>query len=271
MTIGIYKITNNINGMFYIGQSIDIDKRWIHHNCVGSQSVKIRNALRKYGRDNFTLSVLEELSREQLTEREQFYLDALDPFGSRGYNICRKANAGPGNKGVPKTGKSAKGAGNKNNVPVECFDENGKRVAEYHNVLSAAEAHNIDKMGIFNCLAGRSRVAAGLFWSRKGELPNIRQKQSRTISAENLEKMAAAKAKLNRKREYRPAPNRVAVVGTHTRTGETVTYGSMRSAAIDMGVSLSAISQATKIGVIIKGYSWCVTESLGSSGLSSTE
>jgi group I intron endonuclease len=271
MTIGIYKITNNINGMFYIGQSIDIDKRWIHHNCVGSQCVKIRNALRKYGKDNFTLSVLEELSREQLTEREQFYLDALDPFGSRGYNICRKANAGPGNKGVPKTGKSAKGAGNKNNVPVECFDENGKKVAEYHNVLSAAEAHNIDKMGIFNCLAGRSRVAAGLFWSRKGELPNIRQKQTKkgqTLSAEQVLQMSLSRKGIP---TGRAALNRVAVTGTHTLTGETVTYDSMLAAGSDMGVSLQAIRAATKTGITVKGYSWQVTENPGSSGLSAVE
>ena len=29
--IGIYKITNNINGKIYIGQSIDIKERWKQH------------------------------------------------------------------------------------------------------------------------------------------------------------------------------------------------------------------------------------------------
>lgn len=29
--IGVYKITNNINGKVYIGQSININKRWKEH------------------------------------------------------------------------------------------------------------------------------------------------------------------------------------------------------------------------------------------------
>lgn len=31
MTCGIYKITNNINGKIYIGQSIDIERRFKQH------------------------------------------------------------------------------------------------------------------------------------------------------------------------------------------------------------------------------------------------
>ena len=31
MSIGIYKIENLINGSIYIGQSIDIEKRWSTH------------------------------------------------------------------------------------------------------------------------------------------------------------------------------------------------------------------------------------------------
>ena len=29
--IGIYKITNNVNGKIYIGQSVNIEKRWKDH------------------------------------------------------------------------------------------------------------------------------------------------------------------------------------------------------------------------------------------------
>ena len=29
----IYKITNNINGKVYIGQSVDIEKRWSTHKA----------------------------------------------------------------------------------------------------------------------------------------------------------------------------------------------------------------------------------------------
>ena len=33
MSIGIYKITNILNGKIYIGQSVDIEKRWSTHRA----------------------------------------------------------------------------------------------------------------------------------------------------------------------------------------------------------------------------------------------
>lgn len=256
MTTGIYQITNNINGMFYIGQSVDIDKRWIHHNCKGSQCVKIRNALRKYGRENFTLTILEELERERLTEREQFYLDALDPFGPRGYNICRVAGCGPSQKGVAKTGRCKKGPDNKGNVPVACFTEDGILVAEYYNVISAAEAHNIDRMGIFNCLAGRSRVAAGLFWARKGETPVIREKHTRLgmkTPPETREKISNA---ARRRETNNGGLNAFSVYGVHTDTGERVDFLSGKEAAAAVGCSPAAISRALRTGYTVKSHKW---------------
>ena len=35
MSIGIYKIENLINHKKYIGQSIEIERRWINHKYLG--------------------------------------------------------------------------------------------------------------------------------------------------------------------------------------------------------------------------------------------
>lgn len=77
--IGIYKITNNINGKIYIGQSIDIDKRWREHKRRAQVPNKeyekyLYRAFRKYGIDNFTFEILEECSRDQLNDRENYYI-----------------------------------------------------------------------------------------------------------------------------------------------------------------------------------------------------
>ena len=61
--IGIYKITNKINGLSYIGQSVHIERRFIEH-CLPSKTSKISCAIQKYGKDNFDFSVLEECSQE---------------------------------------------------------------------------------------------------------------------------------------------------------------------------------------------------------------
>lgn len=91
---GIYKITNNINGKFYIGSSNDIKNRWYQHkkklNSEEHGNPHLQKAWILYGGDNFVFEVIEECSPETRFEREQFYLNALNPFDDNGYNIVRK-------------------------------------------------------------------------------------------------------------------------------------------------------------------------------------
>jgi len=84
--IGIYKITNLVNGKVYIGQSRDIEKRWNKHRWASHNS-HLRAALDKYGFENFSFEILEETTQDTLNEREEYYVklyEATDPL--RGYN-----------------------------------------------------------------------------------------------------------------------------------------------------------------------------------------
>lgn len=89
--IGIYKITNLINGKIYIGQSVKIKNRWQQHK----QEVKsnrtntlLYNAMRKYGLDNFSFEVIEECDKDQLNEREIYWISYYDSFNKeKGYNM----------------------------------------------------------------------------------------------------------------------------------------------------------------------------------------
>ena len=61
---GIYKITNLINNKIYIGQSVDIKKRWATHKrqafIKGKEYDKyLYRAIRKYGIDNFSFEIIE--------------------------------------------------------------------------------------------------------------------------------------------------------------------------------------------------------------------
>ena len=86
---GIYKVTNNITGEFYIGSSKDIEKRWYQHKNPAfwkqHSNVKLYQIMAQYGRDNFTIDVIEET--DNLREREQYWVDQLKPS----YNV-RRAN-----------------------------------------------------------------------------------------------------------------------------------------------------------------------------------
>lgn len=73
MSIGIYKIENLLSHKIYIGQSVNIEKRWKQH-CQSSSDSLIAKAIQKYGKDNFVFSILEECPLDKLNEREDFYI-----------------------------------------------------------------------------------------------------------------------------------------------------------------------------------------------------
>lgn len=90
---GIYKINNSITGNFYIGSAVDLGKRMEFHrnNLINKKHhnwILIR-VFERVGKDNLSVDILEECSRESLIEREQYYIDTLNPK----YNICRKAKS----------------------------------------------------------------------------------------------------------------------------------------------------------------------------------
>ena len=90
-TSGIYLITNTINGMQYVGQSVDMSQRWSQHKTAAKnikETADLYQAMREYGIDNFTCEVIEECSKEQLNEREIYWIDYYDTF-YHGYNMTR--------------------------------------------------------------------------------------------------------------------------------------------------------------------------------------
>ena len=77
---GIYKITNQISGESYIGQAVDIAKRWKDHAKCGlgidtPANNKLYKAMQEYGIWNFSWELIEQCPREQLNEKEKYYID----------------------------------------------------------------------------------------------------------------------------------------------------------------------------------------------------
>lgn len=76
---GIYKITSLTTGQIYIGQSVDIKERFRTHikTALSSASVsnKLYQAMKKYGPEDFTFEILEEVSRDKLNEHEIYWID----------------------------------------------------------------------------------------------------------------------------------------------------------------------------------------------------
>lgn len=85
MSIGIYKIENLTDGKIYIGQSVHIEIRWMEH-CRGNKTL-IDKIISKEGKNNFTFSILEECSIEDLNEKEQYYIKKYNSLVPNGYNV----------------------------------------------------------------------------------------------------------------------------------------------------------------------------------------
>ena len=87
---GIYKVTNTKTNEIYIGKSVKIADRFSNHikSAYGLEGVaesQFQRALKKYGIDMFTWELLEECPKENLSEREKYYI-AFYGTKEYGYN-----------------------------------------------------------------------------------------------------------------------------------------------------------------------------------------
>lgn len=95
--MGIYKITNTITDDCYIGQAVDVYKRWCEHCKCGlgidtPPGNKLYKAIQEYGLENFTFELLTECTQPELNEKERYFI-SLYQADTFGYNS---------NKGVTK-------------------------------------------------------------------------------------------------------------------------------------------------------------------------
>lgn len=90
--IGIYKITNLVNGKVYIGQSRDLHRRYLTHLRELRQrkhiNYHLQNAWNKYGENNFKFEIIEECLEKQLNDKETYWFNYYKP------NVYNLGNTG---------------------------------------------------------------------------------------------------------------------------------------------------------------------------------
>lgn len=94
-TSGIYKITCTANGKIYIGSAVNLHKRWVNHksalNMGNHRNDYLQKAWKKHGETCFTVEIIELCERSVVIDREQYYLDLLQPYKERGFNLATNA------------------------------------------------------------------------------------------------------------------------------------------------------------------------------------
>lgn len=87
---GIYKITSIKDGKVYIGQAVNLRTRWLEHlkcGCgIDTPNNILYKAMQEEHVENFTFEVLEECKREELNDREKYYIAFYDSQ-TWGYNM----------------------------------------------------------------------------------------------------------------------------------------------------------------------------------------
>lgn len=83
----IYKVTNKINHKVYIGKKVN---SFFDESYWGT-GIKLRNAIKEFGLDNFDKEVIEWCStKDVLREREKYWIETYNSYNpDKGYNIKR--------------------------------------------------------------------------------------------------------------------------------------------------------------------------------------
>jgi predicted GIY-YIG superfamily endonuclease len=150
MSIGIYKIENLLNGKVYIGQSVNIEKRWSTHKSELEKkyhyNIHLQSAWNKYGGDNFEFSIVEECNIDQLNQCEIYWIAKFDSY-ENGYNLT------PGGGNTESFSKS-----------VIQFDYTGNELLRYASISEAETATGICYSQISECCSHKRKTAGGYIW-----------------------------------------------------------------------------------------------------------
>lgn len=152
----IYLVTNNVNGKRYIGQTIrPLLERWKDH-CRAKDNNYFHNAIRKYGKENFTLEIIDVAnSANELDEKEIFWINKMNTLFPYGYNLKQGGN-------VSMRGR--KGIDNPKIKLIYQFRLDGSMVNGYYGVSDAERKTKISGSSIYRNLKDGTPLAGDCVW-----------------------------------------------------------------------------------------------------------
>lgn len=183
---GIYIIKNLENSRIYVGSSFNYHKRVIKHLSGLNRNVhhnsKLQRAWNKYGKDQFKFEFLEEVEKELLLEREQYWIDLLDPF----YNLSRTVG-GHNRKATTEETKKKISDSKKNKKEVYKFDMYGNFIQQFNSITDGAKS--VDRKNtahIIQCCQGKRGYAYGYRWSYTPELILLMTSRAKAYIRNNI-------------------------------------------------------------------------------------
>lgn len=170
MKIGIYRIKNSINNKIYIGSTKNIEARWAKHRALlrhnKHQNTHLQNAWNKYGENAFIFEVIEECKIEDLINREQFFIDNLNPEYNQtaiaGKVEMTAERRDKLSKSVLKAYKEGRLEGT--TKVIYQYDLRGNYLRSFESLKQAVELTKVDLSHLSEALNGKKNVVGGYVW-----------------------------------------------------------------------------------------------------------
>jgi len=203
---GIYAITHLPSGLYYVGSSIKIAKRWREHQCALRKGThhapRLQKAWIKDGQESFALSVLEYVADlNALISCEQAWIDRLRPCDpKKGFNMLPFADSPKGRK-LSAEARAKMAAANRGRVvsaetreKLRAANKGRKRSAETRARMAAAQSK----------IPRSAASIAGILRSteeRKGQKQDPRTVAKRAASNRGKVRSEEARQKLAKRRK----------------------------------------------------------------------
>jgi len=225
----IYKIVNTKNSRCYVGSTINfVQRKWRHFYDLRKgrhTSIFMQREFSKHGRDIFEIEIIEIVERrDELIQREQFWLDALKPE----YNNAKIAASVFGVRHSPKTILKNKerntGFGNGN---ARITEEQAKQIA---GMLSDFTQNEIAlRFGVHRTTI--QRLCARIGCDKKKQVFN---EKTRKLFSDNAKKNIGG-------------INAIPIYMFKPDSADNIVTRSMEEAAVILGITAPAISWRFKI------------------------
>lgn len=145
----IYKITNKINNKVYIGQTKrDIKVRfWQHKTDSNKKDFVLYKAMRKYGKDNFYIEIIEKCENDLLNRQEKYWISFYNSY-NKGYN----STIGGETSSMVQA------------IKIKQYSLDGKYIKTYDSIKQATYELGGKSSSINFALKGKYKTALGFQW-----------------------------------------------------------------------------------------------------------
>lgn len=167
---GVYKLVNLTNGKIYVGSTKNFKRRFQEYKSKRKPKQSIHHAILKYGFEQFTFQVLEIVDNiDKLSRQEQYWMDLLNPFNERGYNVHPQAWArGALSKdGKNKVGKAARHYHSRSIYQIDI--DSLQIIEQFPSAIEAGKRLGKTSETIGQCANHKEQTAYGFYWRWKKE------------------------------------------------------------------------------------------------------